>query len=96
VASDFAYEPGKVYANYHQIASRRLVLAGCGKSRVCHPEPALFAGEGSAVRKTAKEKADSSPVKNQTGFGMTYFYFFRRLLGFWEQYYSARHRADFG
>jgi hypothetical protein len=36
-------------------------LAGCGKSRICHPEPASFAGEGSAVRKDTKEKADSSP-----------------------------------
>src|ERR1700747_3549132 len=36
-------------------------LAGCGKSRICHPEPASFAGEGSAVRKKTKEKADSSP-----------------------------------
>jgi hypothetical protein len=32
-------------------------LAGCGRS----PEPASFAGEGSAVRKKTKEKADSEP-----------------------------------
>jgi hypothetical protein len=38
-----------------------LALAGCGKSRICHPEPASFADEGSAVRKKTKEKADSSP-----------------------------------
>ena len=38
-----------------------VALAGCGNSRICHPEPASFAGEGSAVRKKAKEKADSSP-----------------------------------
>jgi hypothetical protein len=31
------------------------------KGALCHPEPALFAGEGSAVRKNAQEKADSSP-----------------------------------
>jgi hypothetical protein len=31
------------------------------KRRTCHPEPALFAGEGSAFRKKAKGKADSSP-----------------------------------
>jgi hypothetical protein len=36
-------------------------LAGCGKSRIYHPEPALFAGEGSAVHKETKEKADSEP-----------------------------------
>jgi hypothetical protein len=29
------------------------------KGALCHPEPALFAGEGSAVRKNAQEKADS-------------------------------------
>ncbi len=36
-------------------------LAGCGKGRVGHPEPVSFAGEGSAVRKKAKEKVDSEP-----------------------------------
>ena len=36
-------------------------LAACGKTRICHPEPASFAGEGSAVRKKTKKKADSSP-----------------------------------
>jgi hypothetical protein len=52
----------------------RETIGGCGKRRVCHPEPVLFAGEGSAVRKKAKEKADSSPsFKNRAGFGMTYF-----------------------
>jgi hypothetical protein len=40
---------------------RAVSLAGCGKRRVYHPEPVSFAGEGSAVRKNAKEKADSSP-----------------------------------
>jgi hypothetical protein len=41
--------------------------AACGKSRVCHPEPASFAGEGSAVRKKAKKKADSSPRQKPNG-----------------------------
>ena len=36
-------------------------LTGCAKSQICHPEPASFAGEGSAVRKKTKEKADSEP-----------------------------------
>src|ERR1700732_4487546 len=44
-----------------------VALAGCGNSRICHPEPASFAGEGSAVRKKAKEKADSSPRQKPTG-----------------------------
>jgi hypothetical protein len=35
--------------------------------RVCHPEPVSFAGEGSAVREKAKEKADSSPVQKPNG-----------------------------
>jgi hypothetical protein len=39
-----------------------------GKSRVCHPERAPFAGEGSAVRKKANEKADSSPRQKPNGF----------------------------
>ena len=42
-------------------------LAGFGKRRVCHPEPVSFAGEGSAVRKKAKEKGDSSPVQKPNG-----------------------------
>ena len=38
-----------------------------GKSRVCHPERAPFAGEGSAVRKKAKERADSEPRQRPNG-----------------------------
>jgi predicted alpha/beta superfamily hydrolase len=61
--------------------------------RVCHPEPESFAGEGSAVRKKAKEKADSSPpFKNRTGLGMTYFRVFRSLL---EPELQQRLRAQF-
>jgi hypothetical protein len=49
--------------------------------RVCHPEPASFGGEGSAVRNTAKEKADSSPrSKTERGSEGHIFEFFRSLL----------------
>jgi hypothetical protein len=44
-----------------------LALAGCGKSRICHPEPASFAGEGSAVRKKTKEKQIPHPVQKPNG-----------------------------
>jgi hypothetical protein len=32
-------------------------LTGCGKTPICHPEPASFAGEGAAVSTKAKENA---------------------------------------
>jgi len=35
--------------------------------RACHPDPASLAGEGSAVRKKAREKADSSPRQKPNG-----------------------------
>jgi hypothetical protein len=48
--------------------------AACSKMRICHPEPASFAGEGSAFCKKAKEKADSSRrLKTEQGSEMTYF-----------------------
>ena len=57
-----------------------VVLAACGKRRVCHPEPVSFAGEGSAVRKKAKEKADSEPrSKTERGSERHIFEFFRSL-----------------
>jgi hypothetical protein len=56
-------------------------LAGCGKSRLCHPEAASFAGEGSAVRKKVKEKADSSPHQKPNGVRTDIFSLFRTLLG---------------
>jgi hypothetical protein len=45
-----------------------LNLAGYGKSRICHPEPALFAGDGFAVCKKTKEKADSE-LRSKTEWG---------------------------
>jgi hypothetical protein len=42
-------------------------FTGGGIRRVCHPESASFAGEESAVRKKAKEKADSSPRQKLNG-----------------------------
>jgi hypothetical protein len=42
-------------------------LAGCGKSRICHPEPASFAGEGTAVRKEPRKKQIPNPVQKPNG-----------------------------
>jgi hypothetical protein len=58
------YERGHSYPEPSEKARasyKHYRLAGCGKGRICHPEPASFADEGSAVRKKTKEKADSSP-----------------------------------
>jgi hypothetical protein len=48
-------------------ATEGTALQAAKKSRGCHPEPASFAGEGSAVRNKAKEKADSSPHQKPNG-----------------------------
>jgi hypothetical protein len=42
-------------------------LQAVEKAAFVIPNPASFAGEGSAVRKKAKEKADSSPRQKPNG-----------------------------
>jgi hypothetical protein len=44
-----------------------MALTGCGKRRMHHSGSASLAVSGAAVRRKAKEKADSSPVQKPNG-----------------------------